>query len=121
MYRNIIYLLILSAPTSLNACMLGPSLSSVLTFGIIKITIGVVAVFFILKMMIQNRTIRGQLLLLTGLAIIASSLYSIIVYRGLYNGPDCSTPFGTLTGLFFLSALFILMIVFVARKLLHKR
>ena len=100
-------ILFLFIPIDAFACMISPSHSSTLTYGVIKILIGLLILFFSFRLHFGSNTIFQSLFYLLFAMVIIGSIYSVVFRYGLYSDPACGTEYGRQTGAFFLLCLII--------------
>lgn len=117
-------MLILVLPIDAFACMVGPSHSSTLTYGALKILIGILILFFSFQSHIRsNKIFQGLFCSLIAFAIVGS-IYSVVFRNGLYSDPACGTDYGQQTGAFLILCLIVSLLakstIFV-RKRMGKR
>jgi len=111
MRLSAILFLLIFIPIDAFACMISPSHSSTLTYGVIKILIGLLILFFSFRLYFGSNTIFQSLFCLLIAMVIVGSIYSVVFRYGLYSDPACGTEYGLQTGAFFIFCLIVSLFV----------
>ena len=110
---------LLLLPVDAFACMISPTHSYTLTFGVIKLVIGLSILFFSTRLYFRGSKLFLYLFGALVVMVIVGSTNSVIFRYGLYSDPACGTQFGLQTGMFFLVCLalsLVFLITFYFKK-----
>lgn len=117
-------MLVLFLPTNALACMFGPSPSSTLAFGGLKVMIGLILLFYSFRLYGSRNKIFLNLIYILAAVTVVGSVYSVVVRYGLHYGTDCSTRYGEQTSVFIGLCLVVSVLVtitYFSKKYIAKR